>query len=367
MQTSIPCTIMRGGTSRGPYFLASSLPDDWPTQEKVLLAALGSPSAQQIDGIGGGTSLTSKTAIISASKRPDADVDYLFAQVGIDTLSVDIAPSCGNILAGVGPFAIESGLVKPSGDETVVRVFNVNTSKLIEVRVKTPNGQVEYEGDTAIDGVTGTAAPVLLNFLDVAGSKTGTLLPTGNAWDLIEGVPVTCIDAAVPMVVIAAESLGKDGAETKAELDSDTEMMARIESIRRAASWKMGLGDASGKVIPKVALVSAPRNGGSLTSRYFVPDNCHASHAVTGAICVSTCAMVPGSVAAPYLGNVFDDSTLRIEHPSGQIEIVLEIKPAAKGIDVRSAGVIRTARKLISGDLFVPSFIWTGARNSKVS
>ncbi len=367
MQTSIPCTIMRGGTSRGPYFLASSLPDDWPTQEKVLLAALGSPSAQQIDGIGGGTSLTSKTAIISTSRRPDADVDYLFAQVGIDTLSVDIAPSCGNILAGVGPFAIESGLVKPNGDITVVRVFNVNTRKLIEVRVKTPNGQVEYEGDTAIDGVAGTAAPVLLNFLDVAGSKTGALLPTGNAWDLIEGVPVTCIDAAVPMVVIAAESLGKSGAETKAELDSDADLMARIETIRRAASWKMGLGDASGKVIPKVSLVSAPRNGGSLTSRYFVPDNCHASHAVTGAICVSTCALVPGSVAAPLLGTLFDTSTLRIEHPSGQIEIVLDVKPAAKGINVRSAGVVRTARKLISGELFVPSFIWTGARSAKVS
>ena len=360
MQTAIPCTMMRGGTSRGPYFLATDLPADWATQEQVLLAAMGSPNAQQIDGIGGGTSLTSKAAIISRSSHSHADVDYLFAQVGIDRLHVDIAPSCGNILAGVGPFAIDAGLVMPAGDETVVRVRNVNTDKLIEVRVRTPNGQVEYEGNTRIDGIEGTAAPVLLNFLDVAGSKTGKLLPTGNVWDLIDGVPVTCIDAAVPMVIIAAASLGKTGAETKAEFDGDTELLARIEKIRLAAAWKMGLGDASGMVVPKVALVSTPRHGGTLTSRYFVPDNCHASHAVTGAICVGTSVLLPGSVSAPLAAPVDGDGRVRLEHPSGQIDIVLDTAPTAKGIEIRRAGVVRTARRLFRGELYVPSSIWRG-------
>ncbi|AJQ92750.1 4-oxalomesaconate tautomerase [Gynuella sunshinyii] len=366
MQTAIPCTMMRGGTSRGPYFLATDLPADWATQEQVLLAAMGSPNRQQIDGIGGGTSLTSKAAILSRSSHPEADVDYLFAQVSIDKLYVDIAPSCGNILAGVGPFAIDAGLVKPVDDETVVRVRNVNTDKLIEVRVKTPNGQVEYEGDTRIDGVEGTAAPVLLNFLDVAGSKTGSLLPTGNVLDLIEGVPVTCIDAAVPMVLIAAHSLGKTGAESKIELDGDAELLAHIEKIRLAASWKMGLGDASGKVVPKVALVSAPRNGGTLTSRYFVPDNCHASHAVTGAICVSTSVLLPGSVSAPLARQVGPNGLVQLEHPSGQIEIMLDAAPTAQGIEIRRAGVVRTARKLFCGELYVPSSIWAG-NHSKAS
>jgi hypothetical protein len=360
MQTAIPCTMMRGGTSRGPYFLATDLPADWATREQVLLAAMGSPNAQQIDGIGGGTSLTSKAAIVSRSSHPTADVDYLFAQVGIDRLHVDIGPSCGNILAGVGPFAIDAGLVTPTGDETVVRVRNVNTDKLIEVCVRTPGGQVEYEGNTRIDGVEGSAAPVLLNFLDVAGSKTGSLLPTGNVWDLVEGVPVTCIDASVPMVIIDAASLGKTGAESKAELDGDSELLARIEKIRLAAAWKMGLGDASGKVIPKVALVSAPRHGGTLTSRYFVPDNCHASHAVTGAICVSASALLPGSVSAPLATPVAANGQVRLEHPSGQIDIVLDSAPTAKGIEIRRAGVVRTARRLFRGELYVPGSTWNG-------
>ncbi|WP_428243619.1 4-oxalomesaconate tautomerase [Gynuella sp.] len=366
MQTAIPCTMMRGGTSRGPYFLATDLPDDWATQEQVLLAAMGSPNRQQIDGIGGGTSLTSKAAILSRSSHPQADVDYLFAQVGIDRLYVDIAPSCGNILAGVGPFAIDAGLVEATEDETIVRVRNVNTDKLIEVRVKTPNGQVEYEGDTRIDGVEGTAAPVLLNFLDVAGSKTGSLLPTGNVVDIIEGVPVSCIDAAVPMVLIAAHSLGKTGAESKTELDSDTDLLARIEKIRVAASWKMGLGDAKGKVVPKVALVSAPRHGGTLTSRYFVPDNCHASHAVTGAICVSSSILLPGSVSASLAGQVETNDLIRLEHPSGQIDIMLDAVSTAEGVEIRRAGVVRTARMLFRGELYVPSSIWTG-NHSKAS
>ena len=270
-QTAIPCTMMRGGTSRGPYFLANDLPRDPTLREQVLMAVMGSGNAQQIDGIGGGTSISSKVAIVSVSNHPQADIDYLFAQVSVDDMSVDLAPSCGNILSGVGPFAIESGLVNTSLDETLVRVRNVNTDSLIEVVVKTPNGQVEYDGNTAIDGVEGTAAPILLNFLDVAGTKTGKLLPTGNPRDNIDGIEISCVDAAVPMVLIPASALGKQGNETKEDLDNDPELLARIEKIRREASWKMGLGDATGKVIPKVALLSKPRNKGTITSRYLSP------------------------------------------------------------------------------------------------
>ncbi|MCW9052789.1 MAG: 4-oxalomesaconate tautomerase [Motiliproteus sp.] len=355
MQTAIPCTMMRGGTSRGPYFLANHLPADWASQEQVLLAALGSASAQQIDGIGGGTSLSSKAAIVSISKHPDADIDYLFAQVSVDDMSVDISPSCGNIMSGVAPFAIESGLVRAEEGVTQVMIRNVNTDSLIEIVVQTPGGQVEYEGDTAIDGVEGTGAPVLLNFLDVAGTKTGKLFPTGNLRDSFDGVEVSCVDAAVPMVLIPATSLGKSGQEGKDELDSDEDLLARIEKIRRAAAWKMGLGDVSDKVLPKVSLLSAPEQGGTITSRYFVPYNCHASHAVTGAICVSTAVMVEGTVTDELVKRPEGDKPqIKIEHPSGKIDIVLETSGSGAETLVDKAGLVRTARKLFRGELYVP-------------
>src|SRR5215216_3181506 len=275
----IPVIFMRGGTSRGPYFKAEDLPRDAAARDRVLLAAMGSPDKRQIDGLGGADSLTSKVAIVSRSTQPDADVDYLFAQVKIDRAFVDIAPNCGNMLAGVGPFAIEAGLVPAQDAETVVRVYNVNTRALIHATVPTPGGQVEYEGDVAIDGVPGTGSPISLNFVDAVGSKTGKLLPTGRVLDTIEGLAVSCVDLAMPMVIARAADFGKTGFETRNELNADAALLESIEQVRRAAGHLMGLGDVTGKVIPKFCLVSPPRHGGTNTSRYFVPDSCHSAHA----------------------------------------------------------------------------------------
>ncbi len=359
MQTSIPCVMMRGGTSRGPYFKASDLPIDTGTRDKVLLAALGSPDAQQIDGIGGGTSLTSKVAIVSPSDHPEADVDFLFAQVSVEDAIVDTSPTCGNILTGVGPFAIESGFVQPQDGETLVRIHSVNTTSLVDAIVQTPNGQVEYEGTTAIDGVPGTAAPVILNFKDIVGSKTGALLPTGNVKDTVEGTEVSCVDCAVPMVIMAATSLGKTGYESKEELDQDQALLDRLESVRLAAARLMGMGDARGKVVPKVGLLTTPSEGDNITSRYFVPSNCHAAHAVTGAICVAVTTALKGSVADGLA--IYDDELPKhcvIDHPSGNIKVTLDLNHDGKQLRVNSAGVVRTARKLYAGEVYVPASVW---------
>ena len=252
MQTRIPCVIMRGGTSRGPFFLASDLPGDAKQRDDVLLAAMGSPHEYQVDGIGGAMPLTSKVAIISKSRRDDADVDYLFAQVLVDEAIVDTKPNCGNMLVGVGPFAIEAGLV-PAGDpETVVRIYNVNTQSLVEAIVQTPDGRVTYEGTAAIDGVRGTAAPVGLNFTSAIGAVTGKLLPTGKPLDVIDGIDVSCVDVAMPMILMRAEQLGKTGYETPNELDADKALMERMEAIRRKAGVLMGMGDVSKAVVPKI-------------------------------------------------------------------------------------------------------------------
>ena len=361
MQTAIPCTLMRGGTSRGPYFLASDLPADEAVRDQVLLSVMGSPDIRQIDGIGGATPVTSKVAIISPSDHPQADVDYLFAQVSIEQALVDTAPSCGNILSGVGPFAIENRLVEAQDGETLVRIRNVNTDSLIEAIVQTPGSRVEYEGSTSIDGIPGTAAPVLLNFKEIVGSKTGALLPTGNLKDMVEGVEVSCVDVSVPMVLIAATSLGKNGHESKAELDEDKVFLEHIERIRLAAARLMGMGDVSGKVVPKVGLLSSPRKGGNITSRYFVPTSCHPSHAVTGAICISVATALKGSLAgelARHEDNL--PSQCVIEHPSGHIAITLDLESGGELVNVNSAGVVRTTRKLFSGQVFVPAGVWDG-------
>lgn len=352
-QTAIPCTLMRGGTSRGPYFLAEDLPSDIDSRDQTLISIMGSGNPQQIDGIGGGTTLSSKVAIISASDHPDADIDYLFAQVAVDQHSVDTSPSCGNMLSGVGPFAIDKGLIAAEDGETLIRVRNLNTNSFIELIVQTPNKQVQYDGDTHIDGVEGTAAPILLNFLDVSGTKTGKLLPTGNLRDSFDSVEVSCIDAAVPMVLIPATSLGVTGHESKAELDNNTELLQRIESIRLQASLKMGLGDATNSVLPKVGLLSVPQHGGTITSRYFVPANCHAAHAVTGAICVATAAMLKGTICDGLLERpALDNANLEIEHPSGKMDIVLDIEEEDGSLKVNRAGLVRTARKLFSGEVY---------------
>jgi 4-oxalomesaconate tautomerase len=355
-QRGISCIFMRGGTSHGPYFEARHLPSDPTLRSRVLLAVMGSPDPRQIDGVGGADPLTSKVAIVSPSKRPGADVDYLFAQVGIEKGIVDIEPSCGNMLAGVGPFALERGIV-PAGDgDTRITIFNVNTHVAIEAVVKTPNGRLTYEGDTEICGVPGTAAPVVLNFLDCAGSKCGALLPTGEVSELIDGIAVSCVDAAMPMVMMEAAAFDLTGYETDA-LMANTALLERLEAIRREAGRRMGLGDVTDKVVPKLALLAPPRAGGTLTSRYFTPDRLHKAHAVTGAICVAAAVHVEGTAAA-RVARRDGSSRIRIEHPSGWLEAQLEVSGQGPALRVRSAGVVRTARKLMDGEVFIPGELW---------
>lgn len=356
MQVGVKAMLMRGGTSKGLYFERDDLPRDDGARDRVLLAAMGSPDPRQIDGAGGANPLTSKVAMISPSRSTDADVDYLFAQVQIEQALVDVNPTCGNILSGVAPFAIERGLVEAADGETCVRIHSVNTNTLVEAIVQTPGRVVRYDGDVAIDGVPGTSAPVFLNMLRCAGSKTGAMLPTGNARDMIDGVPVTLVDVAMPMMLVRADALGKTGYETPAELDADVELFARIERMRRVAGEMMGLGDVSGMVIPKVALVAAPRNGGSISSRYLVPHRTHQAHAATGAICVASAAAAPGTVAAEVasVDGAAKPLVVGIEHPAGQIDIDLKIWPDGAGIEIESAGIVRTARVIFDGTLYVP-------------
>lgn len=355
MQTAIPCVLMRGGTSRGLYFLARDLPDAPYRRDRILMAAMGSPDSRQIDGAGGGTSTSSKVAIVSPSADDDADVDYLFAQVGVDTPTVDTAPSCGNILAGVGPYAIEQGLVAAAPGRTTVRIRNVNTGTIIDATVETPDGEVTFDGDQEIDGVPGSGAPIRLSFRSPMGAKTGRLLPTGTAADRIGGVEVTCIDAAMPMVVIEASSLGLKGDEAPAALDADAALLERIEAIRREAGRRMGLGDVAGSVIPKVAIVSPPRRGGGLCARYFVPDRCHAAIAATGAITLAACAVVDGSVVSRVARGVRETSgRVTIEHPAGAMAVDLECGGSGRSPVISRASIVRTARPIFVGAVQVP-------------
>ena len=354
-QAAIPCILMRGGTSKGPYFVTTDLPADPAARDRVLLAAMGSPDARQIDGLGGSDTLTSKVAMVSPSAREGVDVDYLFAQVSVTEAFVDTSPSCGNMLAGVGPFAIERGMVKATGDETKVIIFNVNTNSRIEAIVRTEDGEVVYDGATAIAGGPGTAAEIRLNFMDIVGSKTGKLLPTGALREDINGVEVTLIDVSVPMMIFRAEDMGKTGYETPAELDADTEFFARMEAMRKIAGERMGLGDVTGMVIPKVAMLSKPRGDGHVSARYFVPHKTHAAFAVTGALCVSTCAMLEGSVSDGLaIRPEGDDRLVLIEHPTGMIDVALKTVGTGENTEVISAGAIRTARKLMAGEVYVP-------------
>ncbi len=349
---AIPCVLMRGGTSRGPFLRASDLPTIAGERDEVLLRIMGSGNELEIDGIGGGNPLTSKVAIVDRSSDDDADVDYLFAQVGVETRVVDMGPNCGNMLAAVGPYAIEAGIVAATDPLTLVRIRNVNTGKLIDAFVQTPGGTLSYEGTTAIDGVPGTAAPVRLSFRDAAGAKTGKLLPTGNRLDMIDGVGVTLIDMAVPLVIIGAASLGKTGYETPDELDADRALLERIGAMRLEAGVLMGLGDVAGRVLPKVALVAPPVRGGTISSRYFVPTSTHRTHSITGGVCLATAALIPGTVAHMVAAAVSRRSggavTCAIEHPAGRMEVELELDAASEG-GVRRASLVRTARKIFSG------------------
>lgn len=361
MQTEIPCTLIRGGTSKGAYFLAAVLPGDAALRDRVLLAVMGSPDARQIDGLGGADPLTSKVAMVGPSTLPGADVDYLFAQVVLDSPVVDLTQNCGNILAGVGPFAIEKGLVRAADPVTKVGIHMVNSGKRAIATVETPGGAVHYAGDARIDGVPGSAAPVLLDFLDTAGSACGALLPTGNARDMIEGVPVTCIDNGMPVVVMRARDLDRSGYETRAALDRDGALKQRLEAIRLKAGVLMKLGDVASKTVPKMTLVAAPRAGGAISTRTFIPHRCHASIGVLGAVSVATACLIPGAPAAE-LAVVGEGATKRmiLEHPSGETEVEIEVEAGSGFFEVKRSALLRTARKIFDGTVFVPAALWDG-------
>ncbi len=361
MQTAIPFHFFRGGTSRGPYFNRADLPKDREALAAVLLSVLGSGHVLNIDGLGGGAAVTTKVAMLSRSDDPDADVDYFFAQVSVLDRTVDFKPTCGNILSAVGPAAIEMGLVKPTGDETRIRVLSTNTGARIEAVVQTPDGAVKYDGDAAIDGVPGTAAPVYLNFMDVVGSTCGALLPTGNLRDVIDGIEVTCMDVAMPMVIARATDFGLTGYETVEELDANRAFYDRMEPIRIEAGKRMGMGDVSGSVTPKFGLLAPPRDGGTVTARYFMPKNCHPTMAVTGSQCLASCVLTPGTVAEGlFVPPSGIPALVVIEHPSGGIDVTVDYENGADGFALRSAGLLRTARLLARGEVFVPQTVWQG-------
>lgn len=349
---------MRGGTSKAACFLAADLPAERAVRDRVLLAVMGSPDARQIDGIGGADPLTSKVAIISPSTRQDADVDYLFAQVNVNNAVVDYGQNCGNILAAVGPFAIEKGLVAVQGDVTPVRIFMVNTGQIAEAHIATPDGAVEYEGDTRIDGVPGFSAEQVLNFQDIAGSSCGALLPTGNVRDSFDGVEVTCIDNGMPVVLIRAADLERSGLETREQLDNDDELKARLESIRLQAGLRMNLGDVTQRTVPKMTLIAAPTQNGAITTRTFIPHRCHASIGVLGAVSVATACLIPGTVAEG-LAQVSADrqQRLAVEHPGGEFSVMLTRDAAG---NVINSGLIRTARLLFDGRVAIPGSLWSG-------
>ncbi|MEO8723868.1 MAG: 4-oxalomesaconate tautomerase [Sphingobium sp.] len=341
---------MRGGTSKGGYFLKEDLPADTAARDAFLLRVMGSPDPQQIDGMGGADPLTSKVAVVSKSVREGVDVDYLFLQVFVDQPIVTDAQNCGNILAGIGPFAIERGLVEAQAGETRVAIFMENTGQVAVATVQTPNGRVRYDGDAAISGVPGTAAPIPLAFRDTAGSSCGALLPTGNGVDEIDGVRVTMIDNGMPCVVIAAKDVGISGYEDRATLDADNAMKERVEAIRLKAGPLMNLGDVSEKSVPKMMLVATPREGGAIAVRSLIPHRVHASIGVLGAVSVATACLIKGSPAAA-LATVPNGTTktLGVEHPTGVTECVVTIDKAGAPVE---AGMLRTARKLMDGEIF---------------
>lgn len=363
-QTAIRCSVIRGGTSKGLYFLADDLPTDRVTCDAVLIAAIGSPDARQIDGMGGGHPLTSKVAVVSPSARDNADVDYLFLQVWPDRAEVSDNQNCGNLLAGVGPFAIEQGLVPVTGDLTSVRIWMENTEALAVDHVQTPGGRVRYDGDARIDGVPGTHAPIPIDFLDVAGSSCGALLPTGNVLDVINGVEVTCIDNGMPVVCLRAEDFGLTGREEPAELEADTGLTQRIEAIRLLAGPLMQLGDVTAKTVPKMSLLAKPEHGGVVSTRTFIPHRVHEAIGVFGAVSVATACLIPGSVATgvAVVDAPAPDSTieLEVEHPTGFFTMSMRVEVADGRVSVRQAALLRTARLLMRGDVFVPASVWSG-------
>jgi len=354
MQKAISYMQLRGGSSKGLYFTSQDLPPESTDRDQVLLSAMGGADRRQIDGLGGADPLTSKAAIVGLSEREDADLDYLFLQVIVGEDRVDTSPNCGNILAGVVPFAIESGLITIQGKETSAVIHMVNSGNLCEVIVQTADDQVNYEGDVKIDGVPGTSAPIVCNYLETAGSATGALLPTGKIKDHINGIDVTCIDNGMPVVVIRAEDLGVSGSEPRDELNSNEGLKAQLEQIRLAAGPMMNLGDVANKVVPKMSLISAPQTGGSINTRTFIPHVCHAAVGVLGAVSVATACILDGSVASGIaITPSGDQKQMSIEHPTGEFSVSLDTEVIDDELIVKRSGILRTARLLSRGEVYV--------------
>lgn len=360
MLKAIPCTLMRGGTSKALYFHADVLPRARAARDRVLLAAMGSPDLRQIDGLGGAHPLTSKVAVVGPATRADADVDYLFLQVSVDQAEVSDTQNCGNIVAGVGPWAIENGLVAAADDFTVVRIHMVNTASIAVAHVSTPGGVVEYEGQARIDGVPGSAAAIAIDFLDVTGSSCGSLLPTGQVVDRVDGIEATCIDNGMPVIILRAADFGKTGAESPAALEADAALKARLERIRLSLGPRMNLGDVAKKTVPKMSLVSAALHGGALNTRTFIPHRVHEAIGVLGAVSVATACVLPGSVAAQLAGlaGAGGEHQLDIEHPSGFFTVHISVAVDGGTLRVRRSALLRTARKLMRGEVFVPHAAW---------
>jgi 4-oxalomesaconate tautomerase len=364
-QRAIPCLFLRGGTSRGPFFHRADLPADTAARDRVLLAVMGSPDRRQIDGLGGAHPLTSKVGIVARGAAPD-DLEFLFAQLQPEGNTVDTTPNCGNMLAAVVPFALETGLVAPRGDTSTFRVRTLNTGMACDITVQTPGGRIRYDGAARIDGVPGTAAPILINFLDTAGSVCAGLLPSGRVADAVElpgrgPVRVTCIDNGMPMVLVRAADLDRTGDESVAALDADTALKAELEALRLRCGVVMGLGDVAAKSYPKMCLIAAPRHGGSLATRCFIPHVCHDAIGVLAAVTVATACVLAGTVAdglaAVPPGRV---RTVSVEHPTGEFRVELELDAAGM---VARAALLRTARLLMRGEVLVPGDVWpaTGA------
>ena len=356
MQTGIPFFFMRGGSSRGPYFNRADLPEDREALAEILIAAIGSGHPLNIDGIGGGNAVTTKVAMLSASDDEWADIDYFFAQVSVEDRLVDFKPTCGNILTAVGPAALEMGLMAADKDITAVKIRAVNTGARVIARVSTPEGVVNYQGDTVIDGVPGSAAPVELNFMDVAGSSTGEFLPTGNLQDEVDGICVTCMDVAMPMVMARASDFGLTGHESRDELDNNKAFFEKMEAVRIKAGALMGMGDCAKSVTPKFGLFAPHQDTGHIITRYFMPWNTHPTMAVTGSQCMASCALTPGTVAYDFMKTPAEKpAIISLHHPMGVMEVVIDYDITNEGFVHHSAGVVRTARKLAKGEVFVPS------------
>lgn len=345
--------LMRGGTSKGAYFLASDLPSDVDERADVLLRIMGSPDPRQIDGVGGAHPLTSKVAIVSPASVPGADVDYLFLQVGVDEPLVTDRQNCGNLLAGIGPFAVERGLIRATPGQTRVRINMVNTGGVTVATLETPEGRVRYDGDTAISGVPGTAASIILEFEGTQGSSCGNLFPTGRTLDVIEGVEVTCVDNGMPVVIMRASDLGISGEESPSELEANSRLREKLEAIRLKAGPEMKLGDVRKLTVPKLSMVSPPKQGGSVSTRTFIPHRCHEAIGVLGAVSVATGCLIPGTPGADAARVSDPNAPFSCEHPTGSFEVVIELEdPKAAEPRVVRAGVVRTARKLFDGQVF---------------